>query len=282
MRSFLFAPASRERFVRNFAKQAADAYCIDLEDGTAAADKDAARADLPALVAKLREGALSGLLFVRINDPASPLGQADLAACAGLALDGLAIPKVAAPDDLRRLAPALDAAAQRLRKRWMIVAILESVAGIANARAIAAAAPPGCALAFGAEDFATEMGARRTPEGFEVLHARSEVVLAARLHGLAALDQVVVEVRDDGRFAADAKAGRDLGYDGKMCLTPRQVEQANAAFAPSAEEVAQARRLLAAFETAGKGARGAIDFEGRMVDAPLVERARRLLAKAGG
>jgi citrate lyase subunit beta/citryl-CoA lyase len=205
-----------------------------------------------------------------------------LAACARLPIDGVAIPKVAAPEDLRRIAPAVDAAERRQGRRWTTVAILESVAGIANARQIAAAAVPGTVLAFGAEDFATEMGARRTPEGTEVLHARSEVVLAARLHGLVALDQVVVEVRDDARFAADAKTGRDLGYDGKMCLTPRQVELANDAFAPSAEEIALARRLIAAFEAASKGARGAIDFEGRMVDAPLVERARRLLAKAGG
>jgi citrate lyase subunit beta/citryl-CoA lyase len=141
-------------------------------------------------------------------------------------------------------------------------------------RDIARAARRGDALAFGAEDFITEMGGRRTPDGREVLFARSEVVLAARLRELIALDQVVVEVRDDTRFEADARAARDLGYDGKLCLTPRQVEQANAVFSPTAEELDHARRLIAAFEDAKTGA---IDFEGRMVDEPMVKRARKLL-----
>lgn len=267
MRSLLFAPANREKFVLNFARLDADAYCIDLEDGTPAAEKDSARAALPGLIARLRENRLSGLLLVRVNDPASDLGRKDLAAVRLLAVDGVMIPKVAAPEDLRHF----DAPGIR-------VALIESVRGVANARAIAEAARPGTVLAFGAEDFATDIGARRTPTGNEVLFARSQVVLAAKLCDLAAVDQVVVEVRDDARFEADARAGRDLGYDGKMCLTPRQAEQANAAFAPSAAEIDFARRLVAAFEAAERQALGAFDFEGRMVDEPLVKRARKILA----
>jgi citrate lyase subunit beta/citryl-CoA lyase len=267
MRSLLFAPANRDKFVLNFAKLNADAYCIDLEDGTPAAEKDAARAALPALVSRLRQGRLSGPLLVRINDPATDLGRRDLAAVRLLAVDGVMVPKVSTPDDLRRCdAPGV------------VVALIETVRGIAHARAIAAAARPGTVIAFGAEDFATDIGARRTAEGREVLFARSEVVLAAKLHDLAAIDQVVVEVRDDARFAADARAGRDLGYDGKMCLTPRQAEQANAEFAPSAGEIDFARRLIAAFEDAERRSLGAFDFEGRMVDEPLVKRARKILA----
>ena len=268
MRSLLFAPASSEKFVLNFAKLDADAYCIDLEDGTAAADKERARKNLPALVKRLRAGTLSGTLLVRINDPRTKLGQADLAACERLAIDGIVIPKVAEPSDIRAV-------------KWprMVVALIENVAGVANVRDIARAARKGDALAFGAEDFATDIGARRTAEGREVLFARSEVLLAARLRELVALDQVVVEVRDDTRFEADARAARELGYDGKLCLTPRQVQQANAAFSPTPEELDQARRLIAAFERAETGA---MDFEGRMVDEPLVKRARRLLAVTEG
>jgi citrate lyase subunit beta/citryl-CoA lyase len=271
MRSLLFAPANRDKFVLNFATLRADGYCIDLEDGTAAADKEGARAGLPALVARLRAAPLSGPLFVRVNDPASALGKADVAACRALALDGIMIPKVSSAEDLRRIDGSI--APDR-----SLVVLIETVAGVANARAIARAARPGSWLAFGAEDFVTDIGGRRTPDGLEVLHARSELLLAARLAGLGALDQVVVEVRDDARFEADAAAARALGYDGKLCLTPRQVELANATFSPSAEEVATAGRLVAAFEEAERRAQGAIDFEGRMVDAPLVARARRILA----
>jgi citrate lyase subunit beta/citryl-CoA lyase len=265
MRSLLFAPANRETFVLNFAKLDADAYCIDLEDGTPATEKDAARTALPALLAKLPK--LSGPVFVRVNDPKTAHGQKDLAAVQGLAIDGVMIPKVGAAADLIPVPGTL-------------IALIETVQGVADARAIAAAARPGTVLAFGAEDFATDIGARRTAGGNEVLFARSGVLLAAKLHDLAALDQVVVEVRDEARFASDARAGRDLGYDGKMCLTPRQVEQANAAFAPSAAEIDFARRLVAAFEDAERRALGAFDFEGRMVDAPLVKRARKILAAA--
>ena len=265
MRSLLFAPANREKFVLNFAKLDADAYCIDLEDGTPAAEKDAARGALPALVAKLPK--LSGPLFVRVNDPKTALGQQDLAVVRPLSIDGMMIPKVGTANDLIAYAGTL-------------IALIETARGVANARTIAAAARPGTVLAFGAEDFATDIGARRTPAGDEVLYARSRVLLAAKLHELTVLDQVVVEVRDEARFAADASAGRDLGYDGKMCLTPRQVEQANAAFAPSAAEIDLARRLVAAFEDAERRALGAFDFEGRMVDEPLVKRARKILAAA--
>jgi citrate lyase subunit beta/citryl-CoA lyase len=204
---------------------------------------------------------------VRINDPRSTLGQKDLAAVRGLPIDGLMIPKVGAPEDL-------------IPTEGVLIALIETVRGVANARAIAEAARPGTAFAFGAEDFATDIGARRTAAGAEVLFARSQVVLAAKLCDLAALDQVVVEVRDDSRFAADAHAGRDLGYDGKLCLTPRQVEQANAEFAPSAAEIDFARRLIAAFEEAERRQLGAFDFEGRMVDEPLVKRARKILASS--
>jgi citrate lyase subunit beta / citryl-CoA lyase len=265
MRSLLFAPANREEFVLNFAKLDADAYCVDLEDGTPAAEKVSARAALPALIAKL--GKLSGPLFVRINDPRTTLGQEDLAAVRGLAIDGLMVPKVGAPEDLIPTDGAL-------------VALIETVRGVANARVIADAARPGTVLAFGAEDFASDIGARRTASGAEVLFARSQVVLAAKLCNLAALDQVVVEIRDDARFAADARAGRDLGYDGKMCLTPRQVEQANAEFAPSAAEIDFAQRLVATFGDAERRNIGAFEFEGRMVDEPLVKRARKIIASA--
>ena len=105
-------------------------------------------------------------------------------------------------------------------------------------------------LAFGAEDFITDLGGRRTPEGLEVLYARSRVVLAARAAGFQALDLVFVNIRDDEGFRRDAQMGRQLGYSGKMCIVPRQVEVANVVFSPSAEEIEIARRLLEAYESA--------------------------------
>jgi citrate lyase subunit beta/citryl-CoA lyase len=137
------------------------------------------------------------------------------------------------------------------------------------------------ALAFGAEDFITSIGGRRTPEGLEVLYARSRVVLAAGLCGLQALDQVFTAIRDDAAFRRDAEAGRQLGYGGKLCITPRQVEMSNEVFSPSAEEIDRSRRLVHAYEAAQLDGRGVIEFEGSMVDEPLLKRARAVLELAG-
>jgi len=136
-------------------------------------------------------------------------------------------------------------------------------------------------LAFGAEDFITDIGGRRTLEGVEVLYARSRVVLATRLGGLQALDQVFTAIRDDGSFRRDAEVGRQLGFDGKMCITPRQVEMANEVFSPSAEEVDRSRRLIETYEAAQSEGRGTIEFEGSMIDEPLVKRARAVLKLVG-
>ena len=133
---------------------------------------------------------------------------------------------------------------------------------------------------FGAEDFAVDMGARRTQAGGEVLYARSRVVLAAKAAGVPAIDQAVVHLRDDEQFRRDATSGRDLGYDGKICLLPRQVELANALFGPSEAEIDHARRLIAAYEAAKAAGRGAIDFEGRMVDEPVFKHAQGVVAAA--
>jgi citrate lyase subunit beta/citryl-CoA lyase len=137
------------------------------------------------------------------------------------------------------------------------------------------------ALAFGAEDFITDIGGRRTRDGLEVLYARSRVVLAARLGGLQALDQVFTGIRDDEAFRRDADFGQQLGFDGKMCITPRQVEIANEVFSPSAEEVDRSRRLIHAYEEAQSAGQGVIEFEGSMVDEPLLKRAQAVLQLVG-
>ncbi len=150
-----------------------------------------------------------------------------------------------------------------------------------NVETLAAHQSPLTALAFGAEDFITDLGGRRTPEGLEVLYARSRVVLAARAAALQALDQVFVNLRDDEAFRWDAEMGRQLGYSGKMCIVPRQVEAANLVFSPSAEEIDRARRLLEAYEDAKGSGHGVFEFEGAMVDEPILKRAREILDLAG-
>jgi citrate lyase subunit beta / citryl-CoA lyase len=267
VRSLLFAPANRHEMLKKFPQYPADAFAIDLEDGTPENEKAAARDQLPDIVAYLREQQLKAMLFVRTNGPRSSHIKADLAAAQRASVDSVIVPKLETVADLRALDVSMP-----------LIGIIETVRGVANVETLTVQKEPHLhALAFGAEDFITDIGGRRTGDGLEVLYARSRVVLAARLCGLQALDLVFTDIRDDGAFRRDAEFGRQLGYDGKMCITPRQVEIANEVFSPSAEEIDRSRRLIEAYQAAQAHGRGTIEFEGSMVDEPVLKRARAVL-----
>ena len=280
IRSLFFAPANRADLVAKFPRFAADCYVVDLEDGTPPAQKAEARAGVAAMVATLRRKPLGGVLTVRVNEPASDHYLDDLAAALAADVDGIVVPKL---ESVEQLFPALhvlrrlDRDAPRAAPRF-IVGGLESIAGVANAAALCRADPILAAVYFGAEDLASELGARRTAGSAEVLYARSHVVLHAKAARIVAIDQAVVEIRDDRHFEADANAGRDMGYDGKICLLPRQLEVANRVFRPSDAELDHARRLIACYDAATARGIGTIDFEGKMIDGPLLKRAQRLVA----
>lgn len=280
LRSLLFAPGNRPDLLKKFPRSDADAYIIDFEDGTPQPEKAAARRELPGVVSYLRDERVTGLVFVRTNDPSSSHTEADIEAALQTDIDGLMIPKLATVRDVRRFGEALADAEQRGRgKRFLLIGLIESMAGVIAAQQLASSGDDHlCALCFGGEDFITDIGGRRTPGGLEVLYARSRVVLAARSAGLEAIDQVVVDIRDDQLFREDARAGRNLGYTGKMCLLPRQVTLANEVFSPTPDEVDRSRRLIEAYEAAIVEGRGVTEFEGLMIDPPLLKRARAIVA----
>jgi len=263
----LFAPANRHDLLKKLPRYPADAVAIDLEDGTPENEKAAARDGLQDIVAHLRQQHLRAILFVRTNGPGSHHVKADIAVALRASADGLIVPKLETTADL-----------QMIEGSTPIIGIVETARGVANVEMLVNEDRSRLTgLAFGAEDFITDIGGRRTPEGLEVIYARSRVILAARFAGLQALDQVFTAVRDDDAFRRDAEVGRQLGYGGKMCITPRQVEIANEVFSPSAEEVDRSRRLIQAYEAAQSEGRGTIEFEGNMVDEPLLKRARAVL-----
>ena len=281
IRSLFFAPANRRDLVAKFPRFAADCYVIDLEDGTPPDHKASARAGIAALVADLRKQArLPGVLTVRVNEPESDHYLDDLAAALASDVDGIVIPKL---ESVEQLFPALhrlrrlDRDAPRSEPRF-IVGGLESIAGVANAATLCRADPSLAAVYFGAEDLASELGARRTAGAAEVQYARSHVLLHAKAARIVAIDQAVVEIRDDKHFETDANAGRDLGYDGKICLLPRQLAVANRVFSPSDADLDHARRLIARYDEATARGIGTIDFEGKMIDGPLLKRAQRMVA----
>jgi len=281
IRSLLFAPANRPELIEKFPRYPADVFAIDLEDGTPETEKASARRDLPRAIGGLRERGVTAQLFVRTNEMRSPHAAADLAAALETPIDGVIIPKLAAPADLRIVTEVLSRAEARSGRPLRLIGTIETAAGVLNVEAIASCGDAHlCALAFGAEDFVTDIGGRRTAEGLEVLYARSRIVLAARAAGLEAIDQVCVQIRDDEAFRRDAAMGRQLGYGGKMCVVPRQAVIANEVFSPSPQEIERSRRLMQAYQTAQAEGRGVFDFEGGMVDEPLLRRAQAIVQLA--
>jgi citrate lyase subunit beta/citryl-CoA lyase len=162
-----------------------------------------------------------------------------------------------------------------------IFPLLETARGILNADTIAAAPAPARlgALLFGAEDLTAEIGIARTIDGDELLYARSRVVLAAAAAGVDAIDAVFTRLDDADGLRRDASRARALGFTGKMTIHPAQVAVVNEMFAPTADEIAAAERLIASFESAQRAGDGVARIDGQMVDAPVVARARRILSR---
>jgi citrate lyase subunit beta/citryl-CoA lyase len=270
-RAPLFVPATAAaRHARAFGS-GADAVIVDLEDAVAPAQKEAARAALAAALAHRVEGCRA---IVRINSPATAFGAADLEAVAaldpGAAPDALMVPK-ADPDSVAEAAAA----------GIPIIALAETAAGILAA-AETAARPGVALLMLGPVDLAAELGCRESAAGEELLFARGQLVLAAAAAGLPApIDGPCLQPRDPEALGLELARARRLGFGGKACIHPAQVEPTLRAFAPSEAELAWAERILAAWEE-GSGERGVFVLDGEMVDLPVLTRARRILAAAAG
>jgi citrate lyase subunit beta/citryl-CoA lyase len=272
LRSVLFAPADRRELVGKLPAVGADAVILDLEDGVAAAAKSKARIALQEGQSSL---ASKVPLFVRVNGLRSPWFTDDIAVLTA-ELAGVVVPKIESAQDVLDVGDAL---ARAGLSSLGVVAGIETVAGVEFARECLGA--PVMACYFGAEDYISDLGGVRTPEGNEVLYARSRVAIAARLAGIPALDQVAPRIGDLDQLRADSALGRALGYAGKMCIHPSQVPVVNEAFSASEAEIERAKRLIAAYEDALAQGRGAISFEGQMVDQPLLQQARAMLDRAG-
>lgn len=275
MRSVLFAGATRPDLVAKLPRSGPDAVVVDLEDAVPPSHKAEARAAARELAGGLASEHPSLDVFVRVNAVASPWIAADVAEALAANLAGVVVPKVESAADVDRARQLLAGAG---RDGLAVFAGIESALGVVRAGEILGS---GVAFAyFGAEDYIADLGGRRTARGDEVLYARSKVALHARVHGVPCIDIVTADVRDPEAFRADAERGRDLGYHGKLCLHPAQVAIANEVFGATGEEVDRARRMLAAAEAAAAEGRGAIAFEGAMVDEPALRMARAVLDRA--
>ena len=273
LRSLLFAPASRPDMCAKLPRSGPDGVVLDLEDAVATAVKAEARGQAAFAAAELRHQHADLAIFVRVNPPGTEWFAADIAQGLAAELTGVVVPKL---EDRAQVDRVQEALLEAGRGHLRLLAGIETAAGVARAAEVLEHPRVDVAY-FGAEDFITDMGGVRTDDGLEVLYARSQVALAARLAGVPVLDQVVTAFGDDERFLADAAVGRSIGYSGKLCIHPAQVPLANQCFSPSAEERERARALLATWEEAQARGEASVAFEGQMVDEPLARRARALL-----
>ena len=287
LRSLMFVPAHRPRMVERalglgeFAPSGLDVAILDLEDGVPPDEKDHARAAIPAVLALAAEGEAPAR-YVRVNRDLGPR-DADLAAAVRPGLHGIVAPKVDHPDEVMSLSRELDAreeAAGIARGSIRVIPSIESARGLLAAHAIAASTDRVIALLFGAEDFARDLSLPilREAEATDLLYARSAVVVAAVAARRYALDGIWPDVTDLAGLRRDALQGRRIGFNGKSLIHPGQIETVNDVFAPSAIEVSYARRVVSAFEEGQAKGHGAVALDGKLLDQPIVERARRTLA----
>lgn len=279
-RSLLFVPGGEERKVEKARSAAADTVVLDLEDAVPPEGKDAARR---AVAAAIRAGGFRSEVAVRLNAPGTAEHARDLEALVPAGAAAFMLPKAERAGDVARAAASLEElerAAGRAEPAALLL-LVESPAGVLAAVELARASARVEALCLGHADLSLLMGLEAPdPARGVVLHARCALALAARAASVAPIDTVHLDVRDDDSFRAAAELGRELGFEGKLCIHPRQAEIANEIYAPSPEQIEHARRVVAAWEEARAAGRAVSAFEGKMIDAPLVEVQRRLLERA--
>jgi citrate lyase subunit beta / citryl-CoA lyase len=277
-RSRLYLPGTEPKFFINAALYAPDAIILDLEDAVHHAAKDAARILVRNTLRAVDFGACERM--VRINQ--LPLGLQDLTEVVPEAPDLVLIPKLERAEEVvevDRLITELKTSHGLDRPIWLMP-ILESALGIENAFAIATASPNVAALTIGLEDYTADLGVAKSSEGGESLYARMRLVNAAKAAGIQANDSVFGDVADVDGLRRWGEHSRALGFEGMGCIHPLQIAVVHEAFAPTPEEIEKALKIVAAFEEAQQRGVGVVSLGSKMIDPPVVERARKLVARA--
>jgi citrate lyase subunit beta/citryl-CoA lyase len=279
-RSVLYMPGANARAIDKARTLPADGIIIDLEDAVAPDAKEAARAQV---LSAVRQGGFGHReVVIRVNGPDTPWGEDDIAAAAEAGTDAILIPKVSDADTLTAIGHRLRriGAPESLR----VWAMIETPLAILHCDEIARVARDGIArldcLVMGTNDIAKEIRARQVPGRWPILPYLAIAVAAARAHDIDILDGVYNALQDDAGFRAECEQGRDLGFDGKTLIHPNQLTITNEVFSPSAEEVAEARALIAAFDRPENAGKGVIAFQGRMAERMHADMARRTVALA--
>ena len=279
-RSLLYVPANNRRFVDGAHSRGADAIILDLEDSVPLAEKAAARGALRRSVATSGRGGAD--VLVRINRPLR-MALADIEGAVRAGADALWLSKVESPEHVRMLAEVVSEVEheqQRDAGSTKLVAVVESPAAYFRAEEIARSDPRVVAMGLGSEDFALEAG--MAPDADTLYVPKQTIQFVARAAGIMPLGFIgtVADYADTDAFAETVRRAKRFGFEGAACVHPSGVPVLNAELTPTVAEVADAEKIMTAYEEAERQGLGAVTVDGKMVDVPVVERARRLLARA--
>ena len=279
-RSMLFLPGNSPNILLNADFLGSDSIILDLEDTVAPTEKDAARILVRNAITSL---GYTREVIVRINPVESPYWQKDLRAIIPVKPDMIMPTKVGCAADVKIVADFIT----QLEKEFgmeeggvKMIPLIETALGVENAYEIASADSRVTAIFLGGEDFTADMRCKRTKEGTEIFYARSRMVLAARAAGVDVYDTPWTDVEDYDGLIEDAKFAKSLGFTGKSSISPRHIPFINEVFSPTEEEIQYARDVFACIEKAKAEGKGVVSLRGKMIDAPIVARARQVLEAA--
>jgi citrate lyase subunit beta/citryl-CoA lyase len=278
LRTWLFAPANNAGRVEKALAAGADVVILDLEDACPEAEKAAARVAAQELLRRER----SCQAYVRVNGAGTGHMEADLQAVVGEGLDGIILSKAERPAEVLeadRIIGLLEHRRGLPEGVIQIVPLIETAVGLSNLRAIACASERMRRLAFGAVDLALDLGLRPGPDELELLPFRAAIALASKVEGLEPpVDAAWLAIADGEGMARAAERARSMGFQGKLCIHPRQLDAVRTAFTPTPEEIARAERIVQAFAMAEAQGSAAVTVDGAFVDYPIARQAERLLA----
>lgn len=281
MRSLLFIPGNKENMLAKASSCTPDVLIPDMEDSIPDGEKESARATIAQWLPRL--SAHNALLMPRVNSIRTDWFKDDVSAAVAPGVWGLSIGKVDSAADISTISGVM---AQAEREAGLEVGSLrlipwiETALAIVNCFEICKASDRIEAIAFGGEDYTAHMSIERLDDESNLVYARSTICNAARAAGIVALDTPYFQFRDNDGLAASCLAAKRLGFKGRFAIHPAQIETINSCFSPTAAEIEHARHIVAAFEEAERRGRGSTSLDGRVIDVPVVKRARALLAQA--
>ena len=281
LRSLLFLPGNNPNMLINAGTLGADGVIFDLEDAVSPVEKDAARILVRNTIRYMNLG--KSEVIVRINSVDTPFWERDIDAILPEKPSLILLPKTNSKEDVLKVSEYMSAAEKKIgieSGSVGIMPLIETAQGVEGAFDIASCTQRVKALFLGAEDLTADLGCKRTKEGREIEYARTRLVVAARAAGIEVFDTPFTDVNDDDGAYADACLAKGLGFTGKASISPRHVDIINDVFTPDMEEIEYAYEVLEAIKQAKEQGKGAIALRGKMIDAPIVQRAEKTIAIA--